>query len=700
MKKRRLLLWVFLLAALCLSAAAEEMEIYSGLWPEGVELTARALCAVKGTAFPVYAAPFEDAARFASGKAQVSTSEPFEMLYQSPDRQWIMVRYAVSGTEGRVGWIRPPVVPADAEVFVPDRRLVRAAREVSLTDDPLGGERELARAAAGEEMICLTALEAPDGREWAYIETAVDGKTAYLFAELSALEAVPLTWVEDGILFVREGVTRIGGVSDAIWADEGEEIPGMLDSVLAPGSLCIGMLDAQEEAEWGLDERIKGLCLPRSLRCLGDNAMYYFDLEELILPEGCESVSQWAFCGCDIGRIVIPASLTEGDGLSVSGGEFFSVGSYSVAEGNPVFRDIGGVLYTADGRTLLSYPNARADTHYDVPRGTERIGDRAFSDDGGGLPLQTVSLPLGLKSIGDYAFSGCTRLISLTVPLTVKEIAENAFYDCVCLERLSLPEGLTAYKNDGSWACYNDFTYYNGDNGTSNGNSGTGDGDSGVFQCFLKAADGSGRVKLYLNPADEDPVCTLEDGTYIDSAGLKPGMTRIWVSIYDLWDLLPPSLAAGQTWTLYIDPEDRAPTAGICLFDYDAFEIVEKGGTEPFDAMSVYYGGGPFVRFYLEDWSCRDVFIGDEALRITRVSAEDGRVMGILCGQTPSGAVPLLDDGRAAVRYVYPGEQAEIVGEEGGYLRVRTGFGTYLTEKKYVRVIGPAESDSAKEGIQ
>ena len=50
--------------------------------------------------------------------------------------------------------------------------------------------------------------------------------------------------------------------------------------------------------------------------------------------------------------------------------------------------------------------------------------------------------------------------------ITVTELSESAFDCCVSLERLSLPPGLTVHRNE-DWAAYGDFTWYNGDNGTT-----------------------------------------------------------------------------------------------------------------------------------------------------------------------------------------------------------------------------------------
>ena len=139
------------------------------------------------------------------------------------------------------------------------------------------------------------------------------------------------------------------------------------------------------------------------------------------------------------------------------------VGAYEAPEGHPLYKTVDGVLFTKDGKTLLSYSTGRTATHYDVPKGVERIADQAFINE----YLQTISLPIGLKEVGDYGFSGCTRLQSIALPLTVTKIGKDIFSDCVSLELVSLPEGMEAerYENDFWIAYYSDDRIFRGDNG-------------------------------------------------------------------------------------------------------------------------------------------------------------------------------------------------------------------------------------------
>ena len=54
-----------------------------------------------------------------------------------------------------------------------------------------------------------------------------------------------------------------------------------------------------------------------------------------------------------------------------------------------------------------------------------------------------ITLPEGLKSIGEIAFRDCGELQEIKIPSTVTEIGENAFSGCSQTTKISLPEGLT-----------------------------------------------------------------------------------------------------------------------------------------------------------------------------------------------------------------------------------------------------------------
>lgn len=109
-------------------------------------------------------------------------------------------------------------------------------------------------------------------------------------------------------------------------------------------------------------------------------------------------------------------------------------GEWRVAEDNPVYRSIDGVLFDRTGRTLIQYPADREEENYAVPEGTEEIGCGAFCYNNS---LKGLTLPETLKRIGDYAFAGCAEMADLTIPQRVDFIGWLAF-PCVTGNRGSV----------------------------------------------------------------------------------------------------------------------------------------------------------------------------------------------------------------------------------------------------------------------
>ncbi|WP_302429107.1 leucine-rich repeat domain-containing protein, partial [uncultured Prevotella sp.] len=89
-------------------------------------------------------------------------------------------------------------------------------------------------------------------------------------------------------------------------------------------------------------------------------------------------------------------------------------------------------------------------TSLTLPDGITSIGDFAFSGCSG---LTSLTLPDGITSIGSYAFLGCSGLTSLTLPAGITKIGDSAFFGCRGLTSLTLPAGITSIGYSAFWGC-------------------------------------------------------------------------------------------------------------------------------------------------------------------------------------------------------------------------------------------------------
>jgi len=83
-------------------------------------------------------------------------------------------------------------------------------------------------------------------------------------------------------------------------------------------------------------------------------------------------------------------------------------------------------------------------TSLTLPSGVTSIGYRAFE---GCWGLPSLTIPSGVTSIGYWAFGYCSGLTSLTIPSGVTSIGGCTFYGCSGLTSLTIPSGVTEIGN-------------------------------------------------------------------------------------------------------------------------------------------------------------------------------------------------------------------------------------------------------------
>lgn len=233
-------------------------------------------------------------------------------------------------------------------------------------------------------------------------------------------------------------------------------------------------------------QALTSIDIPSGVTVIGDRTFEGCNsLLSVTIPNGITSIGWYAFSGCtsllsvdipnsvtSIGQaafeyctslkpVVIPPSVT-----STGGSAFYDVDTIYYA-GSAGFRwgakrNIKGYVVEGDfvywdetKETLGDYLGS--DTAISIPDFVSSIGDYAFTECS---RLTSVSIPKGVTSIRKCAFNEREDLITVSIPSTVTYIGEDAFYNCKNLSSVFIPSSV---ETIGSYAFYNvDTIYYAG----------------------------------------------------------------------------------------------------------------------------------------------------------------------------------------------------------------------------------------------
>ena len=201
-------------------------------------------------------------------------------------------------------------------------------------------------------------------------------------------------------------------------------------------------------------QNLKSITIPDSVTEIGNGAFFYCEsLASVIIPDSITSIGDGAFSDCySLTSITIPDSVTSIGSYAFSccpiltsitiPNSVTSIGDapFSCCEG---LREIKGKFASSDNRCLIINGTIKAFapaglTEYTIPDGIIEIGKEAFF---WCLDLEYVTLPKGLKSIGDEAF-GYSDLEYIRLPNGLKSIGKAAF-QFTGLTTITIPDSVS-----------------------------------------------------------------------------------------------------------------------------------------------------------------------------------------------------------------------------------------------------------------
>lgn len=204
-------------------------------------------------------------------------------------------------------------------------------------------------------------------------------------------------------------------------------------------------------------------------------------LERLDLPQTLEKIGAYTFSGCGQTKISIPSSVEEISDLAFI--EAARLKDIDVAEENPKYSSIDGVLYNYDKTKLIYCPDRK--TELVIPASVKEMsshvideasqlryitveeGNTEFCSVNGMVynidktkiymippKMETYEFAQTLTEIPDNAMAG-TNVETLEIPASVKRIGNNAFKGCSYLKEVKIMSnefnvGSGAFSNCGS----------------------------------------------------------------------------------------------------------------------------------------------------------------------------------------------------------------------------------------------------------
>ncbi len=178
---------------------------------------------------------------------------------------------------------------------------------------------------------------------------------------------------------------------------------------------------------------------------------YKNSIKIVTIQDGVTRIENYTFNGCkNLLRVKIPNSVTGINPDTFSG--CANLTSIEVAEDNPKYSSVDGVLFNNNKTTLIQYPKGNKRTDYTIPKSVTKIGFVAFE---GCRNLISVEIPNSVTSIDGSAFAYCTNLTNVVIPNSVTRIGICSFCECTSLTSVVIPNSVTSVEDSAFIGCIN-----------------------------------------------------------------------------------------------------------------------------------------------------------------------------------------------------------------------------------------------------
>lgn len=158
------------------------------------------------------------------------------------------------------------------------------------------------------------------------------------------------------------------------------------------------------------------------------------NLANITLQEGVRRILGRAFAGTAITTLNLPSTVGNNNFVVSACNDCADFAEFTVADDNTAYSAYNGLLYDKEETTIIRCPVGMRFNQWlrDVPTSCYRIGTGAFENSlaykHDMINYYNITIPYGIKYVGNYAFSNAYRLAGITIPSTVESIGQYAFY--------------------------------------------------------------------------------------------------------------------------------------------------------------------------------------------------------------------------------------------------------------------------------